>query len=249
MVEKNFTIPINEQFDLYDSCPVCRLHENLEKQNLDYIMGAAMMEPAVRIESNKTGFCRRHYSDMLAMKNRLSLALMLESYFNELNAKIKQISDTSRTDTKTPPEAPARGLFGAKKPDIKLIRAVTTDIHRANDECFVCNRMAETLKKYCENIIFLWRTEPDFREKFLKQPEFCLNHASQLLKTAEENLNPAQLQSFVRDLFFVVCEKLDTLRVEVSRFCKSFDYRYTGEPLGEAKMAAEHSIEWLLGKV
>ena len=84
MIEKNYTIPINEEFEKYDGCPLCRLHKKFEEQNLEYIMGAAMMEPDVRVETNKSGFCVRHYDKMLEMKNRLSLALMLETHLKEI---------------------------------------------------------------------------------------------------------------------------------------------------------------------
>ena len=39
-----------------------------------------MMEPDVRIKTNEQGFCDKHFSMMLKRKNRLGLALMLESH-------------------------------------------------------------------------------------------------------------------------------------------------------------------------
>lgn len=55
---------------------------------VDYITGAAMMEPDVRIETNKQGFCFPHYQMMLAKRNRLGVALMLESHLDELDKQI-----------------------------------------------------------------------------------------------------------------------------------------------------------------
>ena len=50
-----------------------------------------MMEPDIRMETNREGFCFSHFQRMLKAKNRLSLALMLESRLayvaeNELSA-------------------------------------------------------------------------------------------------------------------------------------------------------------------
>ena len=227
MVEKNYTIPINEQFDKYDGCPVCRLHAELERQNLEYIMGAAMMEPDVRIESNAAGFCRKHYSDMLKMKNRLSLALMLESYLDELDRKFTSPKKVSRRD---------KGSASA-------------EVVRAAKGCFVCERMSGTLQKYYSNIVYLWRTEAEFREKFSKQPFFCLEHTAGLYASAESTLPPKLLPEFAGALFEVSRRQLDVLRDEVGRFCKSFDYRYANEPLGNAAQGVEHAIEWILGEV
>lgn len=227
MIEKNYTIPINEQFDKYDGCPVCRLHKTLELQNLDYIMGAAMMEPDVRIESNAAGFCRKHYTDMLAMKNRLSLALMLESYLGELDRKF------------TAPKKVTRKNKGS----------VSAEVSRAAKGCFVCERMSGTLNKYYANIVYLWRHEPEFRTKFENQPFFCFEHTAGLYHVAEQALPPKLIPEFGESLFRVARKRLDVLRDEVGRFCKSFDYRSAGEPLGEAAQGVEHSIEWILGEV
>lgn len=56
MAEQLYTIPINEAFDVKEGCPLCRLRHQLEEQSLSYIMGAAMMEPDVRIVTNQLGF-------------------------------------------------------------------------------------------------------------------------------------------------------------------------------------------------
>ena len=70
----------HEAFDEKQGCPLCRLRQKLENQSLSYIMGAAMMEPDIRIVTNQLGFCREHFHKMLGMGNRLSLALMLDSH-------------------------------------------------------------------------------------------------------------------------------------------------------------------------
>ena len=92
MAEQLYTIPINEAFDVKEGCPLCRLRHQLEEQSLSYIMGAAMMEPDVRIVTNQLGFCRRHFHRMLGMGNRLSLALMLESHLDSVAQLIPEES-------------------------------------------------------------------------------------------------------------------------------------------------------------
>ncbi len=82
-----YTIPINDVFAPKCGCPVCHLREMLEKRCIDYIMGAAMMEPDIRIETNKYGFCKEHFAMLSQQKNRLSLALILETHIDELLAK------------------------------------------------------------------------------------------------------------------------------------------------------------------
>jgi hypothetical protein len=82
-----YTIPLNDVFAPKSGCPVCRLREMLERRCTEYIMGAAMMEPDIRIETNRCGFCPEHLDQLVSQKNRLSLALMLETHLDELLEK------------------------------------------------------------------------------------------------------------------------------------------------------------------
>ncbi|MDR3207108.1 MAG: DUF6062 family protein, partial [Oscillospiraceae bacterium] len=85
MKEKIYTVPISEAFERPDEgCPLCFLRRNLEEASLRYILGDAMMEPSVRLETNARGFCARHLARMLERPARLSLALMLESLYAHL---------------------------------------------------------------------------------------------------------------------------------------------------------------------
>ena len=84
MKESIYTIPVSEVLEPRDGCPLCRMQDTLEKRAIEYIMGAAMMEPDVRQETNRQGFCSNHYNMMLSQRNRLSLALMLQSRLAEL---------------------------------------------------------------------------------------------------------------------------------------------------------------------
>ena len=79
-----YTIPLTDVFSPREGCPVCRLRSMLEKRCVEYIMGAAMMEPDIRIETNRYGFCPSHLELLIRQKNRLSLALMLETHLDEL---------------------------------------------------------------------------------------------------------------------------------------------------------------------
>ncbi|MBO5852912.1 MAG: hypothetical protein J6Q74_03785 [Clostridia bacterium] len=88
-MEKIYTIPVNEAFDACaednaKGCPFCEMYRALQEKELEIILGASMMEPDIRIKTNEMGFCDKHYFMMLKRKNRLSLALMLESHLAEV---------------------------------------------------------------------------------------------------------------------------------------------------------------------
>ena len=85
MKEQIYTIDINDAFDQTLCCPLCKMEQKWESDVLAYILGPAMMEPDIRVETNARGFCRRHLHAMQQRKNKLSLALMLESLLMEIN--------------------------------------------------------------------------------------------------------------------------------------------------------------------
>ena len=61
MKETIYTIPINEAFDIECNCAICAIENRIEKEEIEYTLGPAMMEPDFRIISNKKGFCKIHY--------------------------------------------------------------------------------------------------------------------------------------------------------------------------------------------
>ena len=76
MKETIATIPINDLFAPKDGCPFCRMRDMLEDRMATYITGAAMMEPDVRIETNRLGFCKDHFEHILQRGSRLLLPFL-----------------------------------------------------------------------------------------------------------------------------------------------------------------------------
>ena len=84
MREDLCSIPIHDVFLPKDGCPFCRMRDMLEDRMATYITGAAMMEPDVRVETNRLGFCEEHFNQILARGSRLSVALILESLLDKV---------------------------------------------------------------------------------------------------------------------------------------------------------------------
>ena len=96
MKETIYSIPINESFEITDgACPVCRLHDRLLEDTLEYTLGAAMMESDVRQRTNTQGFCPGHLSMLLTRQKKLPLALVLQTHLDELRGNKKILFDVS----------------------------------------------------------------------------------------------------------------------------------------------------------
>lgn len=225
-MENIYTIPVNEAFeesaaDKSCGCPFCTLYNKLEDDQLELILGASMMEPDVRIKTNEEGFCRTHYDMMFTRKNRLGMALTLESHLAELKKDLAGNAFTKRGD--------------------KAIKR----IDKLDSTCFVCRRIEFNFEHMIETAVILWDTDEDFRPKLLSQPYFCLPHYSRMLKYAQKKLDKKSYAEFEQDVLSIQDAYLEKLGEDVSWFCKKFDYRYKDEPWYESKDSVERSMKFL----
>ena len=111
MRESILTIPINEVFEPRDGCPFCRMRDTVEQHICEYIMGAAMMEPDVRMETNELGFCFTHFEMLMQQNNRLSLGLMLNSYLENARNNIFEKKNKSERIMKRQTKRSSESLF------------------------------------------------------------------------------------------------------------------------------------------
>ena len=227
-MEQIYTIPVNEAFeagvaDPACGCPFCRLHEKLVTDEVQRILGASMMEPDTRQETNAMGFCGRHMAQMIGAGKRLPLALILESHLAEIDGLMKKpglLPGASGTDT-------------AKK-----LGAVAGD-------CYVCKKAAFHFEKMFETAALLWENDADFRKKCLAQPYFCLPHFVRLLQAAKARMKGKEFGAFYQALYGMESAFLGKLSEDVSWFVKKFDYRYADAPWNDAQDAIERTAGFL----
>ena len=221
-----YTIPVNEAFeasaaDKSCGCPFCALYNKLEDDQLELILGASMMEPDVRIQTNKEGFCRTHYDMMFTRKNRLGMALTMESHLAELCNDIKD------------------SVFA--KPGHKPMKRIGELEH----SCYVCRRIEFNFAHMIETAVILWECDEEFVPKLLDQPYFCLPHYRRFLEYASKRLSKNQFAEFEREVSSIVNAYAQKLGNDISWFCKKFDYRYDEEPWYDSKDAVERTMKFL----
>ena len=226
-MEQIYTIPVNESFELSGAdpscgCPFCTLYNKLENDELELILGASMMEPNVRIQTNKEGFCKTHYDMMFVRKNRLGMALTLESHLDELTEDLKN-----------------NKLFAPKIP-----KAVSR-ISELEKTCYVCRRIEFNFEHMIETAVLLWDSEDEFKKKLEAIPYFCLPHYRRLLEYGQRRLSKKDFAEFSAKCEKIVNTYLEELKSDVSWFCKKFDYRYDEEPWYNSKDSVERAMKFL----
>ena len=229
MLEKIYTIPVNEAFDACRDdatcgCPICVLRKRLEKDELEIILGAAMMDPDIRIKTNEQGFCLDHYGMMLVRKRMLGMGLILESHLAEVKKRLK-----------------GKAVLGNKR------TAAIASLGELEADCYVCGRIKKNLNAMVATAVYLWESDPVFPKKFAKAPYFCLPHYRMMLDYASKKMGKRVFPDFYDAAYAIEEKYLDSLTEDVSWFCKKFDYRYDEEPWYNSKDSVQRSIRFLSG--
>ena len=228
-MEQIYTIPVNEAFDLVSEkkecgCPFCVLYRKLQEDELDIILGASMMEPDIRIKTNEQGFCLTHYNMMLGRKRMLGMGLILESHLDEVKKKLS---------------GPV--VLGNKR------AAAISALGTLESDCYVCSRIEKNLNAMTATAVYLWDSDYAFREKFEKVPYFCLPHYRAMVDYASKKMSKRSFSEFYDAAYGIEERYLSELRLDVSWFCKKFDYRYDEEPWYNSKDSVQRTIKFLSG--
>ena len=154
------TIPITELFTQTKGCPICRMKRMLEEQYTEYITGDAMMAPDVRVVTNKTGFCHRHYSMMINNGPRLSNALLLQTHIDELRHKVFPKKDTDA-------------------PDKKMIAAIRENART----CYVCDRVDYDILHLLSTVYVQFGEDEELRRQYRAQDYICLDHYALVMES------------------------------------------------------------------
>lgn len=224
MKENICTIPINDLFKPKNGCPICRMEEMLEETYVEFIVGDAMMEPNIRIETNEKGFCLRHFKKMFQAGQKLPNALIMESHLKSIFENI------------LPPKAPS-------KPDKKVIEKINT----LRESCYVCDRIDRDIHHLLATVFSEYQKSEEFQKLYREQPFICLNHYAYIMSDAsgKRGIKGKFMKPFCEDTYNLTKNYLSELKEDTSYFCSMFDYRNRGKDFGKSKDVIERNIEFL----
>lgn len=242
MKEKIYTIPINEAFEEDCECALCFLEKKLEKEAVEYTLGAAMMEPDFRILSNEKGFCNKHYGMLFSKQNKLSLSLILDTHLEELIINLKQFKkDISKAND-------SKFSFLNKK-DNSPCKILSDELSKKECTCVICDKINNTTKRYIDTLFHIWKSDNSFREKVLSHKGFCMRHFNILIKESATYLSKSDSNEFIRLIYNKQIEELSRIQEDIHKFTLKFDYRNKDMLLGDAQTAPIRTIEKISGYI
>ncbi len=241
MKEQIYTIPVNEVYETDCECPLCELEKKLEREALDYTLGAAMMEPDFRTVSNEKGFCNHHYNMLFDMPSKLPLALILDTHLEEVRNKLDTLSKSASALGKE-----KGGLF--KKTSASDFKDnLSKQLGSISDGCVVCDKINHTMERYADVLLYMWAKDEKFKEKFDKSKGLCLKHMKLLCDTATKSLKDADAAQFLSAMFTKQKSELERIQADIHKFTLKFDYRNKDMEWGTAQDAPIRTIEKISG--
>lgn len=243
MKETIYTIPINEAYEVDSECSLCHLEKQLEKEAVEYSLGAAMMEPDFRINSNEKGFCNRHFKAMFQSEKKLPLALVLDTHLDEVRKKLDSFSNLAKDL-----QSEKKGLFKKSKTqdETRPLKEICENLQKT---CVVCEKVNHTMERYIDTLLYMWAKDDEFKPKFNSSKGVCMKHFNMLVDRAPHELKDADARAFIGTLIEKEAKELERIQEDIHKFTLKFDYRNRDMEWGTAKDAPKRTIEKLAGYI
>lgn len=227
MKDNIYTIPLTDAFHSGHECPFCFIHNHLQNDAIDSMLGSAYMADNIREETNKTGFCGSHYEQLYKQGNRLGLAMMMHTHLLEFKKNLLPLLKDNN-----PKQTTSKFSMFSKKFSPQSSSTVTDSnntvseyIYKNHDNCYICNKIDGNMARYLDTFFFIWKRDPKFKSLVENCKGFCLTHFAALLDMAPLKISGDTLQDFYQLVVPLTLENLDRIEEDLSWFIDKFDYR------------------------
>lgn len=241
MKEQLYTIPLNDAVDANDECPFCFIERSIERDLLDFVLGssASYMEADIRDMTDKAGFCRLHFQKMFDYGNTLGNAWILKTHYQRMLGEMKKEFSGFK-----PGKSSLREKLGKRAENGN---AIGVWVREKEASCYICGQYKDTWQRYMDTFFYLWKQDPDFREKIKKGKGFCLSHFGELCETSDTKLNDREKEEFYGCMFPLMEKNMERLAEDVSWMVEKFDYRNKDADWKTSKDAIQRGMQKLKG--
>ena len=155
------------------------------------------------------------------------MALMYQTHTYELIKQLEKIKPESKS-----------GFL--KKADNSKLESYIKEL---SCSCFICKRIEDVFERYIITIMYLWKNDKDFKEKYKKSKGFCIEHYGMLIEYASKELSGKNLEEFVEVTRSLFLDNMKRVKEDLDWFIDKFDYRYKDEPWKNSKDALPRMLQ------
>ncbi len=227
------TAPVIDAVRNHAVCPFCQLRDMIEQQTVERYLGGAVMEPDIRIRTNAVGFCRTHHQLLMAQKDYHGYALMMQTRLKTVSSQL----------------APAvKGLAGISLFGNKNVSSLLRQLDESTGRCLICENMADTVGRYMDIFMKLYREDSSFRSDFGNGSTVCLRDLPLLLQKSQLQLSPSLRKDFLETVSRQLSGAFDTAQEDLDALCSSFHFGSEHKNNPRIHQALERAVNLLRGK-
>lgn len=219
-------------------CPLCSLMEGAERTYLLSFQHSRVMEPNVRVQTNRSGFCPDHLGKLFQGENKLGLALVMLTHLQE---KLPALRDAL--------EGTVTAAEGGRRDGEARISAAIRSLETMRDQCFICGLLSQDMERYAWTILYLWRKDRDFAAVLRTSRGFCLSHFCAVLRSAVGLLRADRLSAWLRDVVPLMTGSLGALEKDLTAFTQLHQAGNRSLGTEEERSALSRTLQKLSGKI
>ncbi|OOO00084.1 MAG: hypothetical protein ATN35_09170 [Epulopiscium sp. Nele67-Bin004] len=241
MKDTIYTIPLTEAFQEQGECPLCFIYKKLEDDAIRFTLGSSYMQSDFREQTNKQGFCSKHYKNLYDYGNRLGVSLILHTHYMELYKSLDYIL-TNRPDT--PKISLINKIKKAPIPKTDINNQISNHI----DSCFICDRIEKDFIRYISTFFYLMQKDKEFEQMFENSLGFCVPHFNIALSEAPKYLKAGEeMHKFYMISKTKLLQSLKRIESELDWFIDKHDYNNHDKPWKNSQDVIPRAIQKLSG--
>jgi hypothetical protein len=230
-------LEISKVHDAYargGECPFCDLEEAAESTYLKSFQHSRVMEPNVRVQTNRVGFCPGHYRKLYDGENKLGLSLVVHTHLQNVIQQVGMALD-----------ALAKAMDGRKvKENLPAAAAPITAVRRS---CFICDLLIADMDRYAFTVLYLWSRDPSFSIVFRASRGFCLPHFMVVLKEASKSMRVDRIKGWLVETIPLMKGSLDRLDGDLLAFTQLHQAGNASPGTEDERTALARTLQKLAG--
>lgn len=233
--EKIYTIPVTDAYNEANEacdCPICTMYNKLVRDKIDFILDTAYMEEDFREETNRLGFCEKHYDMLNLESNRLGIILILETH-------IKQVHKELMKKVNSPVQSKKGFLSKRSGEGSPVSQYIEENLHK----CYICETVEITFELYLDTLIYLYKKDPKFKPLFESTNTYCMKHFGVLYDLGLNKLKGPEQAAYLKTITKVYETGTTELVSDIEWFIKKYDYRFKDEPWNNAKTSIPRALK------
>lgn len=230
-------LEISKVHDAYErggECPLCDLEEAAENTYLRSFQHSRVMEPNVRVQTNRTGFCPGHFRKLYDGENKLGLSLVVHTHLQHIRPHIAEAMDAllEAADGRRPREQ----LAAAAAPMAAL-----------RDACFICGLLDADRQRYAFTVLYLWSRDPGFSAAFRASRGFCIPHFLAVLDEASKSMKADRIKGWLAETIPLMKSSLELLEEDLGAFTQLHQAGNASPGTDAERTALARSLQKLAG--